>query len=95
MSNPKTRKFLTTTLAIASAIFGSQSPAQTPPVTEQAQIAPEQLSPSDFVIAPATGLGAQMNGHQSHSSHASHESHSSHESHASHSSHSSHQSYAG
>lgn len=89
MSNSKTRKFLTTTLAIASAIFGSQSPAQTPPTTEQAQVAPKTLSPIDFVIAPASGLGAQMNGHQSHSSHSSHESH------ASHSSHSSHQSYAG
>jgi hypothetical protein len=93
----KKRKFLTSTLALATAILISHLPAEAAPVSES-QLSPpaiEQSQAKDFIIAPASGPQSQMNAHRSHSSHESHSSHSSHDSHSSHSSHSSHQSYAG
>lgn len=97
MGEQKKRAFLTSTLALATAIFVSQSPvgAAAGPEVQLTPIVAEQPQAKDFVIEPASGADSTMTAHRSHSSHQSHSSHSSHESHASHSSHSSHQSYAG
>jgi hypothetical protein len=97
MSEQKKRAFLTSTLALATAILVSQSPAGAvaDPKAQLTPIVAEQSQAKDFVIEPASGTDSVMTAHRSHSSHQSHSSHASHESHASHSSHSSHQSYAG
>lgn len=94
MGEQKKRAFLTSTLALATALLVSQLPAEAAAVSKS-QLNPtvvEQSQAKDFVIAPAAGSDSEMTAHRSHQSHSSHASH---ESHASHSSHSSHQSYAG
>lgn len=94
MNDKKTRKFLTSAVAIAAALLGGQAQA-TVSAEEQSTLptfTAEQVGAVEFVIAPAGAQLSTLNGHQSHSSH---ESHASHASHASHSSHASHQSYAG
>ena len=81
-NDKKRRFFLGTTVLLASLTCSVGAAAANAAFADRAMQSQSQAGTTEFILAPASGVGLQTFQHESHSSHASHSSHSSHYSNA-------------